>query len=195
MSVKQLLVKDIFVFGCAVALRYSDLISLTIANIENNGENKYIKVQSQKTRTFTKVKLPKYALAILTKYLKANSKCIFPRIDKSIMNQEIKKIMEIYLYTEEVIRIRHKRGLPVQLYKNVTFKTPFRFCDVISTHTMRRTAITTMLSNGMNEQMVRQISGHSAGSKEFYRYVAFAQSYLDQEIDMVHQKFDKNNEI
>lgn len=32
----------------------------------------------------------------------------------------------------------------------------FRFCDVASTHTMRRTAITTMLCLGMPEQFGRR---------------------------------------
>jgi hypothetical protein len=56
---------------------------------------------------------------------------------------------------------------------------------------MRRTGITTMLCLGMNEQLVRKISGHSANSKEFYKYVSYAQSYLDNEINIVHEKLVK----
>lgn len=96
--------------------------------------------------------------------------------------------MEIYGYTEDVQRSRNKRGIPVPVYKNKKLKNHYRFCELVTTHTMRRTAITSMLSLGMNEQTVRQISGHSANSKEFFRYVSFAQSYLDNEIDMMHQK-------
>jgi hypothetical protein len=40
-----------------------------------------------------------------------------------------------------------------------------------------------MLSLGMPEQVVRKISGHAPGSKEFYRYVSWAQSYQDMETD------------
>jgi len=53
---------------------------------------------------------------------------------------------------------------------------------------MRRTAITTMLSLGMNEQAVRKISGHAPGSKEFYRYVSYAQTLMDSETKSVHEK-------
>ncbi|MBX9783710.1 MAG: hypothetical protein K2X48_10500 [Chitinophagaceae bacterium] len=35
----------------------------------------------------------------------------------------------------------------------------------------------------MPEQVVRKISGHAPGSKEFYRYVNWAQSYQDMETD------------
>ena len=67
-------------------------------------------------------------------------------------------------------------------------RTAYRFCDLVTTHTMRRTAITTMLSLGVPEQVVRKISGHSAMSKEFFRYVAFAQSYQDQETSRMFEK-------
>jgi intergrase/recombinase len=69
--------------------------------------------------------------------------------------------------------------------------TQTRFCDVASTHTMRRTAITTMLSLGMPEQVVRKISGHAPGSKEFYRYVLWAQTYQDQETEKMFEQLGK----
>jgi len=45
-----------------------------------------------------------------------------------------------------------------------------------------------MLSLGMQEQLVRRISGHAPGSKEFYRYVLWAQSYQDKETDKMFEK-------
>ena len=54
---------------------------------------------------------------------------------------------------------------------------------------MRRTAITTYLALGMPEQLVRRISGHSQGSKEFFRYVRYSDEILDQEISRIHLKF------
>jgi thiaminase len=35
----------------------------------------------------------------------------------------------------------------------------------------------------MPEQLVRRVSGHAPNSKEFYRYVAWAQTYQDQETE------------
>jgi hypothetical protein len=64
----------------------------------------------------------------------------------------------------------------------------FRFCDQLSSHVMRRTGITLLLMLGMPEYMVRKVSGHTAHSREFFRYVNFAQSYVTEEIDKVHQK-------
>src|SRR5687767_10374543 len=66
-------VKDIFVFGCTVALRVSDLMNLKQSNLEQINGRYYLSVRSQKTKTDTRVKLPQYAVDILGKYkLKKN---------------------------------------------------------------------------------------------------------------------------
>jgi integrase len=74
--------------------------------------------------------------------------------------------------------------------KNITksnAKKQNRFCDKMSSHMMRRTAITTMLILGMPEHLVRKVSGHSHSSGSFNRYVHYAQAYIDREIDKVHK--------
>lgn len=184
-------VKDVFVFGCAVALRFSDLMSLNHANIENINGRMYLKVLSKKTQTYTRVKLPEYAVAIAEKYGAQYKTRILPRYNKAYLNRKLKMLMEAAGFTETINRTRQRRGIPVNLFKDEQSKCRYRFCDAITTHTMRRTAITTLLSLGMNEQAVRKVSGHAANSKEFYRYVSFAQAYMDNEIDMVHEKLNK----
>ncbi|HUM98638.1 MAG TPA: tyrosine-type recombinase/integrase [Chitinophagaceae bacterium] len=62
------------------------------------------------------------------------------------------------------------------------------FYKHITAHTMRRTAITTMLIMGVPEQVVRKMSGHAAGSKEFYKYVNLAQDYMNKELSKAYQK-------
>jgi hypothetical protein len=52
---------------------------------------------------------------------------------------------------------------------------------------MRRTAITTILSLGMSEQVVRKISGHAL-RKEFYCYILWAQTYQDQKTEKMFEK-------
>lgn len=50
--------KDFFVFGCTVALRFSDLTKLTKANLRMNNGNYYLAVRSAKTSSDSLVKLP-----------------------------------------------------------------------------------------------------------------------------------------
>jgi integrase len=180
-------VKDVFVFGCTVALRVSDLLSLKPSSIRMLNGQYYLAVRSQKTSTDTLVKLPPYAVEILAKY-KKQKKRILPYFNKVNLNQYIKYLLEIAGFTHQVSVYRDRRGKRIEL-KNLQCKEKtFRFCDIASTHTMRRTAITTMLCLGMPEQVVRKISGHASGTKEFYRYVLWAQTYQDQEMERVFEK-------
>jgi integrase len=87
-----------------------------------------------------------------------------------------------------MIKYRTKRGVKHVVYKNKAKRQHYTMADHITTHTMRRTAITTMLRLGMPDQVVRKISGHAANSKEFYRYVEFAQNYVDEHTDLVFEK-------
>lgn len=91
-------------------------------------------------------------------------------------------------WTAQVAKTRGRRGISISLDKTSKIDKGFRFCDLITSHTMRRTAITTMLSLGMTEFMVRKISGHAANSKEFFRYVALAQSYIDKETEALFRR-------
>lgn len=184
-------VKDVFVFGCAVALRFSDLSALKRANVEITNDRIYIKVQSKKTQTFTRVKLTAFAVKIFHRYSKLYTHKILPQFTKAYFNAKIKLVMEHYGFTEPIIRNRQRRGIPEPVYKNQKEKTIYRFCDAVTSHTMRRTAITRFLSNGMTEQTVRQISGHAANSKEFFRYVSLAQTFIDDEIDKMEEKSGK----
>ena len=87
-------------------------------------------------------------------------------------------------FTEAIYVSREKQGI----VKKITKKDNERFCDKMSSHMMRRTAITTLLILGMPEHLVRKISGHSHASGSFNRYVHYAQAFIDKEIDKVHDK-------
>ena len=177
--------KDIFVFGCTVGLRVSDLMLLNRSNLEKVYDEYYLKVRSKKTQTFTKIKLPDYAISIINKYKR--SKTLLPTYHLFTLNKYFREIGELAGWTNEVSKQRQKRGIRKML-KTKERKQEYRFCDLLTTHTMRRTAITTLLNLGMPEHMVRKISGHAAGSKEFFRYVQYSQSFLDQETDKVYSR-------
>jgi integrase len=179
--------KDIFVFGSTVALRVSDLLNLKKTNLEIINNEHYLKVLSKKTQTFTRIKLPNYAVEILKKY-KNRYKTLLPPITNGRLNLNVKKLMEKTNWTDSVIKTRERRGIQVPVYKNAKSKKHYRFCDMITSHSMRRTAITTMLSLGMPEHIVREISGHAANSKEFFRYVKLSQAYKDRETEVIFEK-------
>ncbi len=182
--------KDIFVFGCTVALRVSDLMKIRPHHLEIIGENYYLKVHSKKTLTYTRIKLPDYSVAIVRKY-KGKQKHLLPQTSLFNLNKNIRLLMQAAEWTQPCIKTRWKKGIMVPLYKNPNSKEHYRFCDLVSSHTMRRTAITTMLSLGMPEHLVRKISGHAANSTEFFKYVALSQLYVDNETDRMFGKLEQ----
>lgn len=181
-------IKDIFILGCTVALRISDLLKLKRRNLNKVGDKVYLKVKAEKTGVITSIKLPDYAIKILAKYAKGNSKYLLPSISPAWFNTQLKTLAKLFPKDYQIIKTRERKGKPVIIYKDAGKRTHFHFSDLISTHIMRKTAITTMLSLGMPEDLVRKISGHAPNSKEFYRYVEYSQSIIDESTDLVFEK-------
>jgi integrase len=92
-----------------------------------------------------------------------------PTYSNAWFNTCLKELARYLNYNEPMIKYRTKRGVPCIVYKNKEKKQHYTMGDHITTHTMRRTAITTLMRLGMPADLVRKISGHTAGSKEFYR--------------------------
>jgi integrase len=177
---------DIFIVGCIVGLRYTDLINLKKTNIRRFNHGFYLEVSTKKTGTSVTIPLPGFAMAILDRQKKLKSNLIFAKISNVNFNIHLKKIMEMAGFTELRPKYRHQNGKLVEI--KVKSGASYRLCDHITSHSMRRIAITSLLTVGVPEQIVRKLSGHAAGSKEFYRYVTLAQDYSNREISQAQDK-------
>ncbi|CAN5453635.1 hypothetical protein BH10BAC2_BH10BAC2_34000 [soil metagenome] len=134
--------KNIFVLGCTVALRYSDLFSMKFTDIEYFNGNSYLCVKSKKTETVTRIKLPEYVIEIIQRFRfkHGTRKTILPSFSKNQLNKNLKFLAEKAGWTHTLIKKRSRRGKEINILK-VEGKSNYRFCDLISSHTMRRTAI------------------------------------------------------
>ncbi|UMY66250.1 tyrosine-type recombinase/integrase [Flavobacterium sp. HJ-32-4] len=184
-------VKDAFVFGCTTGLRFSDLFLLTNQNFEPTTDGYYLKQRSKKTKTYTRIKLPPYAAEIYERYrLKEAAAPVFGSISLFNFNKTLKQVGAKAGFIHPVDVTREKLGRAVRpTAKKESGRN--RFCDQMSSHMMRRTAITTLLTLGMPEHAVRNLSGHSANSTSFRRYVHYAQAYLDEEMERVHKRLER----
>lgn len=184
-------IKDIFVFGCTVALRISDLMTLTKANLIEYNSLNYLKVKSTKTGSDTIIKLPPYCIDILEKY-KNQTSTLLPSLSKGYFDVKVKELARLLPDDFELVKTRERRGKPVIIYKDAVNREHFKLSDHVSAHTMRRTAITNMLNLGVPENVVRKISGHAPNSKEFYRYVKLSQTYIDDLTDEYFERLKQN---
>ena len=117
-------------------------------------------------------------------------KTLFGKSSLFYFNKCLKIIGEKAGFTDTIGFSREQLGVPKNIV-NKNIKSEMRFCDKMSSHMMRRTAVTTLLILGMPEHLVRKISGHSSNSNSFNRYVHYAQVYMDKEIDKVHMKLQE----
>ncbi len=179
--------KDAFVFGCTTALRFSDLMNLRVRNLEKINNEYFLNYVSVKTETPVKVKLPMYAVDIFFSFSKRKSlqSKVFPPIALSNFNNRLKKIGALATWTQPIGKFRKMNGRSVEQKRKTLL---YRFCDLLSSHVMRKTGITFLLALGMPEYLVRKISGHSAHSPSFFRYVNFAQSFMNDELNTAHRK-------
>lgn len=177
--------KDLFVFGCLTGLRFSDLQLLKKTDLLQRDGQFYLSNISQKTGTPVKIKLHPEAWKILQNNKFPGGKLCY-NISLGNFNKNLKILAEKAGWTYDINKSRAVRGIQVGMKKSNVMTSNYRFCDLISSHVMRRTAITNLLMLGVSELTVRKISGHSDSSVSFMRYVNLAQTYVDKELDKAY---------
>lgn len=177
--------KDLFVFGCTVGLRFQDLIQLKRTNLKVNGPETSLILNTRKTGTEVSIPLPPYAHTALSRLKKNRAGYLLPGISGTNFNKQVKLLIKAAGWNYYHPKYRLKRGERVEI--KTREGNTYRFYDHITAHTMRRTAITTLLLLGVDENAVRRISGHAPGSKEFYRYVVISQDYLNKKVREAHR--------
>lgn len=145
-------VRDLFIIGCMTGLRYGNFVHIRRSNIQGNN----IVVRDNKNQNkVTSVPLEKTTAELLQKY-----NYNLPEISNQKFNAYIKEIFKLagldrptFIYTENSTK-KHKE---VPLYER------------ISSHTARRSFITILLSKGISEKTVMEMTGHKT-TRVFQKY-------------------------
>lgn len=155
---KQLeVIRDVFLCGCYTAQRYSDYSHITKDNLRLYSGNKVIELIQAKTGEKCIIPVRPELDAILQKY-----DYTLPKTFEQKVNEGIKKI-GLSAGITEVIRTEKNRG-------GMKVKTNIKKCDMICTHTARRTGCTLMYLAGLPVIDIMKISGHKT-EKEFLKYI------------------------
>jgi len=150
-------VRDVFLCGCYTAQRYSDYAKINKSNIKVKDGNKTIELIQKKTGEKCIIPVRPELDAILKRY-----DYTLPKTFEQKVNEGIKKI-GLKAKITELIHVEKNRG-------GMTVKTEVKKCDLIKTHTARRTGCSLMYLAGIPSIAIMKISGHKT-EKEFLKYI------------------------
>jgi hypothetical protein len=150
-------VRDVFLAGVYTAQRYSDYSHINKGMIKEEGGVRYIELTQQKTGEKCLIPMRPELEAILKKY-----NYTLPKTFEQKVNFNIKKIGKDCEITDPISIEIWQSGMRVK-------KTLMK-CDLIKTHTARRTGCTLMYLSGIPTIDIMKISGHRT-EKEFLKYI------------------------
>lgn len=149
-------VRDMFVFQCYTALRFSDIKQLKHENIHYDSTNDtyYIDLLTEKDEDRINFPLSNRAKSIYLKYKdrKYENDLLFPIISNQKYNDRLKELGKRAELKGEWIDYEYK------LNEIVTVKTPRRD---LSTHTARRTFVVTAINENIDPTLIALITSHS----------------------------------
>lgn len=143
------LIRDQFVLGCVTGARHSDFAQFTEENIEGG----WLSYVSQKTKVFVEIPVS----PILKRFISENSPALGERsVSDVYFNDTIRKLCERAGITAKTRCF--KAG------KNVSG----RKCDLIASHTARRSCASNLAERGVSEVWIKKILGHTRGTTDRY---------------------------
>lgn len=148
------LTRDRFCFCCATSLRHSDLEILKKADFDNYDNPTSFSFVSKKTHDELTIFLNKYSKTIYQKYKDIPTKdgLMFPPKSNQKMNENLKVIAEMLGFTRNITKM--------QFCGKERVDETYRLCDVIGTHSARRTFVVHALEMGWSPQLVMTYTGH-----------------------------------
>lgn len=141
-------VRDWFVIGCYTGLRYSDLKSLTWANVEDS----IIKIKMHKTNTFVEIPLHPIVKDIFEHYNFELPKLI----SNQRFNDAIKYVCKL-AKIDDIITIYESKG-------NLKTQKKAPKHDLVTAHTARRSYATNAYYSGVPTIQLMKTTGHKSES-------------------------------
>jgi integrase len=147
-------VRDLFVFGCLVGLRFSDFSDIQPENIVNIDGQSFIKVRTKKTQETVIIPCDPIVLEIFRKYDRMPNK-----LPKSISNQKFNDYIKDALEDAKFDAPGRLESTPELL-----------LYQCVSSHTARRSFATNYYLQGFPTIDLMKITGHKT-EKAFLKYI------------------------
>lgn len=149
-------VRDMFVFQCYTALRFSDIKQLKHENIHYDATKKTYSIDLLTEKDDDRINFPlsNRATAIYLKYKdrKYANGLVFPVISNQKYNERLKELGKMAKLKGEWIDYEYR------LSERIVVKTPK---EDLSTHTARRTFIVTAINENVSPSLIALVTSHS----------------------------------
>ncbi|MEJ1240566.1 site-specific integrase [Chryseolinea sp. T2] len=150
-------VRDMFYVASWLGIRFGDAVRLTKELFSVIDGQLYLVMGTEKTKANVMVPIPAKVKPILEQY-----DFKFPVITNQEFNQDIKEIGKLAKIEQSVKVINIKRGERISITKAK--------CDLITTHTARRSFATNLYLRGVKPETIMWATGHKT-NKEFMKYL------------------------
>lgn len=164
-------------------LRIQDALSLKPQDFQFKDGNCFMNKYNMKTGAMSQMPLPKVLSDKLHNNITSLGMVFSIKPNKAILYSRIKELFSMYPEMHQEITIKK-----IGVYGEEIAETMPYFLAV-HPHMLRRTAITTMLVNGVSERHIKFASGHTDRSTAFERYVGFVEKKYQSEIENYYDKF------
>lgn len=164
-------------------LRISDALSLNERNLVFNKDLVFLNKKNQKTGMFSQMPLPKLLTDIYRENLARYGRIYTIEPSREIVYYRIKDLFRLYEDAHEVVTILRYDPRGNEIYESK------QLCEWVHPHLLRKTAITTMIYNGVPERFIKFASGHEAKSIAFEDYVGHVDKNFKNEVDNYYDKF------
>lgn len=172
--------RDLFIFQCCTALRYSDLKLLKKNNIIRQEGEKHLyalRIVTEKDNGLIYLPLISIAEGIYLKYINNEypNDALFPVISNQKYNEHLKELGEIAKIEGEWIDYEYR------LNEKIEIRTPKK---ELSSHTARRTFVVTAANAGIPFDLIALVTSH-ADMKTMKPYLTATSRGAQQAVDAV----------
>jgi integrase len=164
-------------------LRIQDALSLVPSDFEFKDGNCFMNKHNTKTGAISQMPLPKVLSDKFNSNIGSLGRVFTIKPNKAIIYSRLKDLFYMYPEMHEQITIK-KIGVHGE---DVSETRPYYLA--VHPHMLRRTAITTMLVNGVSERHIKFASGHTPKSTAFERYVGFVEKKYQSDINDYYNNF------
>lgn len=163
-------------------MRVSDVISLKKTDIEQGHGEMFLLKMNKKTGSYTRIPLPQSLVSMFNANIKTYGDLYTPKTKKINLNEVIREVFRMIPDADNMVSIRTTNASGEEVVKTMPIHKAVR------PHVLRKTAITTMIYNGLDDRHIKFASGHSHSSAAFERYVGFVEERFSSELNSYYNK-------